>query len=142
MKGSIWNNVTVETKLDVDGFSSLSEMPERLFTLCTIYCPTKAIRSRMPLWPCSPLPYNVHRVLHSLLYTSSATLLPEPLSDSTPNTNRPQQSSVMAQNFVAQLPVVPRADLVYGNQCGICREDYGTNIAGSDIVTEDTVRLP
>ena len=48
----------------------------------------------------------------------------------------------MAQNFVAQLPIVSRADLLYGNQCGICREDYGTNIAGSDIVTEDAVRLP
>ena len=48
----------------------------------------------------------------------------------------------MAQNFVAQLPIVSRADLVYGNRCGICREDYGTNIAGSDIVAEDAVRLP
>ena len=48
----------------------------------------------------------------------------------------------MAQHFVAQLPIVPRADLVYGDQCGICREDYGTSIAGSDIVTEYAVRLP
>lgn len=48
----------------------------------------------------------------------------------------------MAQNFVNQLPIVSRADLVYGKRCGICREIYGTNITGSGIVTEDAVRLP
>lgn len=48
----------------------------------------------------------------------------------------------MAQKFVAQLPIVSRADLVYGKRCGICREIYGTNITGSGIVTEDAVRLP
>lgn len=48
----------------------------------------------------------------------------------------------MTHEFVAQLPTVSSADLVYGNRCGICREAYGTNITGSDIVTEDAVRLP
>ena len=48
----------------------------------------------------------------------------------------------MAQNFVGQLPVVSKTDLVYGNRCGICREIYETNIPGSGIVTEDAVLLP
>ena len=49
---------------------------------------------------------------------------------------------MMAQNFVAQLPIVSKNDLVYGNRCGICREVYETDITGSGIVTEDAVRLP
>lgn len=45
----------------------------------------------------------------------------------------------MAQNFVAQLPIVSRADLVYGNRCSICHEIYGPELHGSG---EDAVRLP
>lgn len=48
----------------------------------------------------------------------------------------------MAQNFIAQLPIVSETDLVYGNKCSICREIYGTKTTGNDIVAEDAVRLP
>ena len=48
----------------------------------------------------------------------------------------------MAQDIVGQFPIVSRADLVYGDRCGICRETYSTNIPGSGIVAEDAVRLP
>lgn len=49
---------------------------------------------------------------------------------------------MMAHNFVAQLPVVSKSDLTYGNRCSICREIYGTNITGSGIICEDAIRLP
>ena len=48
----------------------------------------------------------------------------------------------MAHNILAQFPIVPRADLVYGERCGICHETYWTDSTGSEIVTEDAVRLP
>lgn len=53
-----------------------------------------------------------------------------------------RKHSKMAQNFVAQLPIVSRTNLVYGNRCGICREIYETKITGSGIVTEEAVLLP
>ena len=62
----------------------------------------------------------------------------QPRSD----TISPSYSSVMARAFIAQLPIVSETDLIYGNRCGICHEIYGTNIAGSGIVTEHAIRLP
>ena len=48
----------------------------------------------------------------------------------------------MAHNILAQFPIVSRADLVYGERCGICHETYWTDVTGSGIVTEDAIRLP
>ena len=48
----------------------------------------------------------------------------------------------MAPKTLAEFPIVSRADLVYGERCGICQETYWTDITGSEIVTEDAVRLP
>ena len=39
----------------------------------------------------------------------------------------------MAQNIVAQFPIVSRADLLHGGRCAICHDTYGA---------EDAVRLP
>lgn len=43
---------------------------------------------------------------------------------------------------MADFPIVSRADLVYGDRCGICRETYSTNVTSSGTVSEDPVRLP
>ncbi|CAF9926173.1 hypothetical protein IMSHALPRED_006881 [Imshaugia aleurites] len=48
----------------------------------------------------------------------------------------------MAASFVAQLPIISRADLVYGDKCAICHEAYGTNVTCSGTVSDDAVRLP
>ena len=44
----------------------------------------------------------------------------------------------MAEKIVAQLPIVSRADLVFGDRCEICHEAYSTNRPNG----EDPVRLP